>query len=77
MTSKKIPRLVNAPHVFCPGCGHGIVNRLIAEVIEELGYDRKTILTLGVGCSLEYDEILGRELSSESQREEGWPVPLA
>ncbi len=51
MTSKKIPRLVNAPHVFCPGCGHGIVNRLIAEVIEELGYDRKTILTLGVGCS--------------------------
>ena len=36
---------------FCPGCGHGILNRLIAEVIEEKGYEKKTILTLGVGCS--------------------------
>ena len=51
MAPKKIPELVNAPHVFCPGCGHGIANRVIAEVIEEVGYAQKTIMTLGVGCS--------------------------
>ena len=51
MAPKKIPELVNAPHVFCPGCGHGIANRVIAEVLEEVGYAQKTIMTLGVGCS--------------------------
>ena len=51
MAPKKIPELMNAPHVFCPGCGHGIANRVIAEVIEEVGYAQKTIMTLGVGCS--------------------------
>ena len=51
MTVRMIPELVNRPHVFCPGCGHGIINRLIAEVIEEAGYQKKMIMTLGVGCS--------------------------
>ena len=48
---KKTPTMVSIPNHFCPGCGHGILNRLIAEVIEEKGYEKKTILTLGVGCS--------------------------
>ncbi len=51
MAVRMIPELVSRPHVFCPGCGHGIINRLIAEVIEEFGYQKKMVLTLGVGCS--------------------------
>ncbi|MDR1272799.1 MAG: 2-oxoglutarate oxidoreductase [Clostridiales Family XIII bacterium] len=48
--TKTTPKLVDIPNKFCPGCGHGILNRLIAEVIEENGYEQKTIMTLGVGC---------------------------
>ena len=51
MKEKIIPKLAQKPHSFCPGCGHGIINRLIAETLEEIGYEKKTILTLGVGCS--------------------------
>jgi 2-oxoglutarate ferredoxin oxidoreductase subunit beta len=47
---KTTPKMVDIPNKFCPGCGHGILNRIIAEVIEENGYEKKTILTLGVGC---------------------------
>ncbi|MCK5563617.1 MAG: 2-oxoglutarate oxidoreductase [Planctomycetes bacterium] len=37
---------------YCPGCGHGIVHRLVAEVIDELGLREKTIGTAPVGCSV-------------------------
>ena len=50
MAEKRVPKLLNLPTGFCAGCGHGIVNRLIAEAIEEVGYEKKTILTIGVGC---------------------------
>lgn len=47
---KKTPTMVSIPNHFCPGCGHGILNRLIAEVIEEKGYDMKprSIAVVGV-----------------------------
>lgn len=48
---KKHPKLLPTPHAFCPGCGHGIAARLIAEALEELGYDDKVLLSDGVGCS--------------------------
>lgn len=35
---------------FCPGCHHSTVNKLIAEVLEELNIARKTILVIAVGC---------------------------
>ena len=38
---KKVPALVDKPMDFCPGCGHGIVSRLIMEALEstrEAGY---------------------------------------
>jgi len=38
-------------HKFCPGCGHGIVNRLIAEVLEEMGEDGNALCAVAVGCS--------------------------
>jgi 2-oxoglutarate ferredoxin oxidoreductase subunit beta len=37
---------------YCPGCGHGIAHRLVAEVLEELGVRGKTIGTAPVGCAV-------------------------
>ena len=37
---------------YCPGCGHGIVHRLIAEVIDELNIREKTIGVAPVGCAV-------------------------
>lgn len=48
---RKTPEKIDKAHVFCPGCGHGIVYRLVHEVIEELGYENNHITVLGVGCS--------------------------
>lgn len=49
----KIPETIktNKTH-YCPGCGHGIVHRLVAEVIDELGVREKTIGTAPVGCAV-------------------------
>ena len=49
--SRKIPAMMAKPTVFCAGCGHGILNRLIGEVLEEKGYAKNHILVLGVGCN--------------------------
>src|SRR5512140_1325437 len=37
---------------YCPGCGHGVANKLIAEAIEDLGIKDKTIFVSPVGCSV-------------------------
>ncbi len=37
---------------YCPGCTHGLIHRLIAEAIDELGIRHKTILVAPVGCSV-------------------------
>ncbi|MCX7775051.1 MAG: thiamine pyrophosphate-dependent enzyme [Spirochaetaceae bacterium] len=37
---------------YCPGCGHGVIHRLIAEVIDEMGLQTKSIITNPVGCSI-------------------------
>ena len=37
---------------FCPGCTHGIVHRLVAEVIDEMGIEGDTIGICPVGCSV-------------------------
>ena len=43
---------------YCPGCGHGVVLRLIGEVVDEMELRNKMILTAPVGCSvLLYDYI--------------------
>jgi 2-oxoglutarate ferredoxin oxidoreductase subunit beta len=44
--------LTEVPMSYCPGCGHGTVNRLIAEVIDELGLREKTIAVVPVGCAV-------------------------
>ncbi len=37
---------------YCPGCTHGVIHRLIAEAIDELGIKEKTIMVAPVGCSV-------------------------
>jgi len=37
---------------YCPGCGHGVVHRLLAEVLGELGVASRTIAVAPVGCAV-------------------------
>src|SRR5699024_12327633 len=49
---KKPSTLTDAPLHYCPGCTHGIIHRLVAEAIEELGVEGKTVGVASVGCSV-------------------------
>ncbi len=44
--------LADLPMHYCPGCTHGIIHRLVAEVIDELGIEGRTIGIAPVGCSV-------------------------
>lgn len=44
--------LTDAPFHYCPGCTHGIIHRLVAEVIDELGIEGNTVGIAPVGCSV-------------------------
>lgn len=48
----KTPLLTDKVFHYCPGCGHGVVHRLIMEVVEELDIQEKTIGIAPVGCSV-------------------------
>src|SRR6185369_9515512 len=37
---------------YCPGCGHGIVHKLLAQAIDQLGVQDRTVLISPVGCSV-------------------------
>ena len=53
---KRTPTLKDVPTHYCPGCGHGIAHRLVAETIDELGIHGRTIGIAPVGCAvLAYD----------------------
>jgi len=44
--------LTDVPFHYCPGCTHGIVHRLVAEVLDELGVAGQTVGVASVGCSV-------------------------
>ncbi len=44
--------LTDIPFHYCPGCTHGIVHRLVAEVLDELGIEGQTVGIAPVGCSV-------------------------
>ena len=48
----RTPVLTDVPFHYCPGCGHGIVHRMVAEVIDELGISEKTAGVAPVGCAV-------------------------
>jgi 2-oxoisovalerate ferredoxin oxidoreductase beta subunit len=37
---------------YCPGCGHGIIHKLLAQAIDALGVQQRTVLITPVGCSV-------------------------
>ena len=49
---EKPKALTDAPLHYCPGCTHGIIHRLVAEAIDELGVEGKTVGVAPVGCSV-------------------------
>ena len=49
----KKPSLMNdSPMHYCPGCSHGMVHKLVAEIIEEMQLTDKTIGICPVGCAV-------------------------
>ena len=52
MVYEKSKGLSDTPFTYCPGCSHGIINKLVAECLAELGILEKTILIASVGCSV-------------------------
>ncbi|MBR5542893.1 MAG: 2-oxoglutarate oxidoreductase [Oscillospiraceae bacterium] len=49
---EKPKSLTDAPLHYCPGCTHGIIHRLVAEALDTLGVEGKTIGVAPVGCSV-------------------------
>ncbi len=54
-----MPKITSKPHAltdkpfhYCPGCTHGIAHRLVAEVLDELGMEGRTVGIASVGCSV-------------------------
>jgi len=44
--------LYNVATKYCGGCGHGIIHRIITEIIDEMGLREKTVITNPVGCAI-------------------------
>ncbi len=44
--------LTSSAFTYCPGCGHGVAHRLLAEVIDELGLQNRAIGMASIGCSV-------------------------
>ena len=59
---KKPHALTDAPLHYCPGCTHGIVHRLVAEVLDELGVEGKAVGVASVGCSVMSYNYLGCDM---------------
>ncbi len=51
-TFKKPEALADAHTHYCPGCTHGVIHRLVAEVIDELGIRGRTVGIAPVGCAV-------------------------
>ena len=49
---QKPKSLTDAPLHYCPGCPHGIIHRLVAEAIDELGIEGIAIGVAPVGCAV-------------------------
>ncbi|HNT30399.1 MAG TPA: thiamine pyrophosphate-dependent enzyme [bacterium] len=52
IVAQKPESLLDVTTHYCPGCGHGVVHRLVAEVIDEFGIRETTIGVSPVGCSI-------------------------
>jgi len=55
--------LTDVPTFYCPGCGHGIIHRLLAEVIDEMDVRGRTVGIAPVGCSVTAYDYLDIDMS--------------
>ena len=45
-------RAIKLPHIWCPGCGNGIIMGAIIRALDKVGFDQdKTVIVSGIGCS--------------------------
>ena len=56
----------NYDYPFCAGCGHGVVLRLVAEVLDELGVQGNTIAVASVGCSITMEKFYDMDVVGSS-----------
>jgi 2-oxoglutarate ferredoxin oxidoreductase subunit beta len=63
---KKTSLLTDKPLSYCPGCGHGVVHRVIMEVIDEMGIQANTIGVAPVGCSVLAYEFMNVDMQQAS-----------
>lgn len=54
--TKRPESLVDIPTHYCPGCGHSVVHRLVAETMDELDIRKRTICIAPVGCAVFADK---------------------
>ena len=77
MATFKKPESIIATAGCCPGCGHGIVQRLIAESIEELGLQDGVLASVDIACAfwsedaMDYAKLEGaKEVEFHDDRDE-------
>lgn len=58
--------LKDARFTFCPGCGHGVVLRIIAELIDEFNLKKDTIAIASVGCSVFLEKFFDTDVTGAS-----------
>lgn len=51
---------------FCPGCGHGVILRIVAELIDEFGLQKDTIAVSSVGCSIFLEKFFDVDVAGAS-----------
>lgn len=50
--------ILEEPFSYCPGCSHGVIHRILAEMIEELGIGEESIGVSSIGCSVRIWKVL-------------------
>lgn len=58
--------LKDGKFTFCPGCGHGVVLRIIAELIDEFNLQQDTIAISSVGCSIFLEKFFNLDVAGAS-----------
>lgn len=52
-TIYKVPSAITSRDTtYCPGCTHGVAHRIVAELLDEMGLTKKTVIVWPVGCSV-------------------------
>ncbi|MCI2062511.1 MAG: thiamine pyrophosphate-dependent enzyme [Eubacteriaceae bacterium] len=55
------PKLVVKENKFCPGCGHGVIEKLICQVLEEKGLENEAVGIVAVGCACLITDYMGTD----------------